>query len=285
MVAQLTQPPSPHISDPSPSTSTASSLSREQWDEISRGLREPFDPKDVDFRVQGRANEQTNRAQVVAYIDARAVQDRLDAVVGAGNWSFDWTPLVIENGDLMVTKGTLTIHGVAKADVGSASNFEQSLGAVSHCFKRAAVHWGVGRYLYNLPVTWVAVERGGRIPEPVLHELRSKLPRPANGTTPVQRSESAVAADTSTARATTAARPRPEAATSAPANRPTATPAAAPASASDNEPPATEQQLASIRKLCAALGKPEPETDISYAQAKQIILQLSGEYQRARKAS
>jgi hypothetical protein len=55
--------------------------------------------------------------------------------------------------------------------------------------------------------------------------------------------------------------------------------------ASGGEPTATEQQLASIRKLCATLGKPEPESPLTYAQAKDVIVQLSGEYQRARKAS
>jgi hypothetical protein len=49
--------------------------------------------------------------------------------------------------------------------------------------------------------------------------------------------------------------------------------------------PATEQQLVSIRKLCAALGKPEPETKLTYGEARQMITQLSGEYQRARRAS
>jgi hypothetical protein len=55
--------------------------------------------------------------------------------------------------------------------------------------------------------------------------------------------------------------------------------------ASGAEPAATDQQLASIRKLCATLGKPEPDAALTYAQAKDIIVQLSGEYQRARKAS
>src|SRR5690242_20434425 len=99
------------------------SPNREEWDQISRRLQDPFDPADVDFRVQGRASDQTGRAQVVAYVDARVVQDRLDAVVGAGNWSFDWTPVVIDNREVLVTKGTLTIYGVSKSDAGSASNF------------------------------------------------------------------------------------------------------------------------------------------------------------------
>jgi hypothetical protein len=53
----------------------------------------------------------------------------------------------------------------------------------------------------------------------------------------------------------------------------------------EREQPATEQQLVSIRKLSAALGKVEPDGALTFAQARQAIAQLSGEYQRARKAS
>ncbi len=50
---------------------------------------------------------------------------------------------------------------------------------------------------------------------------------------------------------------------------------------------ATEQQLASIRKLCQHLGKPEPEDpeNMSYLSAKELISQLSAEYRQSRKAS
>ncbi len=67
---------------------------------------------------------------------------------------------------------------------------------------------------------------------------------------------------------------RREPATAAPAN-----------TGGEREQPATEQQLVSIRKLSVALGKPEPEGTLTFAQARQAIAQLSGEYQRARKAS
>jgi len=149
------------------------------WTVIGEQLRAPFDPNDVDFRVQGRVNEQTGKGQVVAYIDARGVQDRLDEVVGPGNWAFEWEPIVVDKGDVQIAKGTLTIHGVSKSDAGTASNFEATLGAVSHCFKRAAVHWGIGRYLYGVSSAWVQIEKGGRISNEVLRELRAKLPRPA----------------------------------------------------------------------------------------------------------
>jgi hypothetical protein len=249
---------------------------QKSWDEISKGLQEPFDPADVDFRVQGRVNEQTGRAQVVAYIDARMVQDRLDQVVGAGNWSFDWEPLVIDKGEIQVTKGTLTILGVSKSDAGTASNFEQTLGAVSHCFKRAAVHWGIGRYLYDLPMNWVQVEKNGRISEQLLRELRSKLPGPGE-TVSSEVSQRRRAPSAATAPARPAAAARSASATSG------AT-ASAPAKGGD-EPVASEQQMVSIRKLCVALGKPEPTEPLTYAEARQVISQLSTEYQRARRAS
>src|SRR5436309_6447882 len=47
---------------------------------------------------------------------------------------------------------------------------------------------------------------------------------------------------------------------------------------------ATEQQLASIRKLCEHLSKPEPENPdtMSYVNAKALIAQLSQEYRQSR---
>ncbi|MBF6589165.1 MAG: hypothetical protein IVW57_01375 [Ktedonobacterales bacterium] len=82
-------------------------------------------------------------------------------------------------------------------------------------------------------------------------------------------------------------RPQPTAARlpqPAVAETPRVMPATA-ASASGGEQPATEQQLISIRKLCAALDKPEPEGGLTYPQARTLITRLSGEYQRTRRAS
>jgi hypothetical protein len=50
---------------------------------------------------------------------------------------------------------------------------------------------------------------------------------------------------------------------------------------------ATEKQLASIRKLCEYLGRPEPEIQpsMSYIKAKELIDQLTLEYRQRRSAS
>ena len=47
--------------------------------EITQALAAPFDLSDIKFKPQVVKN---NRAMAIAYVDARAIQDRLDAVLG-----------------------------------------------------------------------------------------------------------------------------------------------------------------------------------------------------------
>ncbi len=55
---------------------------------------------------------------------------------------------------------------------------------------------------------------------------------------------------------------------------------------SDGEQPANEQQMLSIRKLCAALGREEPAPNVlTFTGAGALIRQLSREYNNARRAS
>ncbi|MGH2515517.1 MAG: hypothetical protein ACRDHP_07660 [Ktedonobacterales bacterium] len=92
--------------------------------------------------------------------------------------------------------------------------------------------------------------------------------------------------DAPTDRRQAAPRPHPANTMSAvPAQTPPAPAAAAVQTSGSGEPEATEKQLASIRKLCEVLGKPEPSASLSYSQARELITQLSGEYQRMRRAS
>src|SRR5260221_12559938 len=152
------------------------------WEAIAQKLRAPFDPADVDWRPQGNPKAGEN-CQVVCYITARAVMDRLDEVVGASNWAFAYEPLVIANGQVQIAKGRLTLHGVSKEDVGEASSFDPSKGCVSDALKRCAVLWGIGRYLYNVPSAWVTMDAQKRIPDAVLATLRAQLP---GGDVPVE---------------------------------------------------------------------------------------------------
>ena len=101
-------------------------------------------------------NQNTKKAQCVAYIDARAVMDLLDKVVGADNWQDDYKLV----GDRLIAGiGIRTEQGwVWKWDTGTAGNFEAEKSEISDAFKRAAVKWGVGRFLYDLDFEWVMTD-------------------------------------------------------------------------------------------------------------------------------
>jgi hypothetical protein len=144
------------------------------WTAIHAGLIAPFRPEEINWKPAGKTTPNT-RVSLVAFIDSRAVADRLDSVVGLGNWSFNWEPVVVGNGEVLQAKGTLSIHGVSKSDVGSASNWEPSKGAISDALKRAAVLWGIGRYLYNLPSVMVTLDAHGKVPEESLATIRQRL--------------------------------------------------------------------------------------------------------------
>jgi hypothetical protein len=89
----------------------------------------------------------------VAYIDARDVMNRLDEVVGVGNWQDDYRVI---NDQLFAGIGILINNQwVWKWDTGTESQTEKEKGIVSDSFKRAAVKWGVGRFLYDLEIKYL----------------------------------------------------------------------------------------------------------------------------------
>jgi hypothetical protein len=122
---------------------------------VTDSLSAPFDPKDVKFKPQ---SVKGNRALALAYLDARAIQDRLDAVLGVEGWQDEYETL--PDGSVVCRlRLKLGDQWITKMDVGSPS--EQPDGgdrlkaAFSDALKRAAVKFGIGRYLYRLPAQWV----------------------------------------------------------------------------------------------------------------------------------
>jgi Rad52/22 family double-strand break repair protein len=122
--------------------------------DVSRKLAEPFGLDDVQFKPQ---IVRGNRALAIAYIDARAVMDRLDEVVGVANWKDDYTVLP-DNSVLCRLSVRFGRIWNTKVDVGSPSEQpdggDRMKAAVSDALKRAAVKFGIGRYLYSLPIQW-----------------------------------------------------------------------------------------------------------------------------------
>lgn len=106
--------------------------------------------------VSWRANSLTkdgDKAMALAYVDARAVMERLDEAVGPENWQDRYEV----HGDKTICYLSIRVDDqwLTKADGSGDSAVEEEKGAISGAFKRAAVKFGLGRYLYDMPTPWV----------------------------------------------------------------------------------------------------------------------------------
>lgn len=124
-------------------------------------LKAPFPVEKLSWRVGQKTNwdkvkncpkdpNKPVKAMMLVYIDARDVQDRLDEVCGG-----DWENSFKEVNGRTICK--ISIRGKCREDGAGDTDFEAEKGGLSDAFKRAAVQWGVGRYLYEAKNynTWV----------------------------------------------------------------------------------------------------------------------------------
>lgn len=154
---------------------------------IVEKLRAPFPAEAISWRV-GSTTKDKSKGMALAYIDSRDVMNRLDEACGPMGWQ---TKHVV-SGDSRVTcsVGILEcfddgaedwIKGdewIWKSDGAGETDVEGAKGSYSDSFKRAAVMWGVGRYLYDLPAPWVELEARGRtyvITEAAQKDLQGRL--------------------------------------------------------------------------------------------------------------
>jgi hypothetical protein len=115
-------------------------------------LEAPF--AEVGWKVQA-TNAAKDKGMVVAYIDARDVARRLDEC--GLEWSDSYT-IHAMSGTQWIVECRLTVNGVTRVDVGTGEGDEAAKSAYSDAFKRAAVKFGVGRYLYDIPTAWMPIE-------------------------------------------------------------------------------------------------------------------------------
>ena len=100
----------------------------------------------------------------LVYIDARQVMNRLDEVFDVGGWQAHYEHI----GGRMICKLSCLIGDkwVTKSDGAGDTNIEGDKGGISDALKRAAVLWGIGRYLYypsafdskRNPASWATPE-------------------------------------------------------------------------------------------------------------------------------
>jgi hypothetical protein len=125
-------------------------------------LAEPFPPEDIEWRIaqKGKTNDGAPWAKVLAYVTNRAIMQRLDDVCGPENWRNEFQH--IEGAFLCGLSVRVSGEWITKWDGAQESQIEATKGGISGAMKRAAVQWGIGRYLYNLEEGWALVGNHGK---------------------------------------------------------------------------------------------------------------------------
>ena len=128
-----------------------------------------FAEDDIEWKP-GAVTRDATRGLAMAYISSRAVMDRLDVVAGPGNWRNEFRAApeggVLCGISILITRRGGSSEWVTKWDGAENTDREAVKGGLSGAMKRAAVQWGIGRYLYRLPRTWVRLDERGRFAEP-----------------------------------------------------------------------------------------------------------------------
>ena len=137
-------------------------------------LREPFSIENIEWRIQSAGKKDGKLwAICMAYLTARAVMDRLDDVCGPENWKneYDKGPcggvmcgISIWDGQKWVTKWDGTDDAKEKSD--NAQHVDGVKSGFTGAMKRAGVQWGIGRYLYNLPLSFARITPNGKRKQP-----------------------------------------------------------------------------------------------------------------------
>lgn len=120
-------------------------------EEIAEELRKPFNVNEIEWRVQSSGVKSNGEpwAIVLAYVSNRAIQRRLDDVVGIDCWKNEFFPGP-HGGVVCALSLKLNGEWVTKYDGADNTNIEAVKGGLSGAMKRAASQWGIGRYLYYL---------------------------------------------------------------------------------------------------------------------------------------
>jgi hypothetical protein len=125
-----------------PGVDDAQDLPARNLAEAHQALAAPFPGACIGY-LPNRLGANSQWAAVFPYVDVTAIQDRLDLVVGPDRWSHG---LIAIDGVTLACR--LRLYDVAHCEIGQGSDrWSQSANA----FKRCARHFGVGRYLTQLP--------------------------------------------------------------------------------------------------------------------------------------
>lgn len=136
-------------------------------------LRAPFPRNLVKWR---KMRVENGIAVMVPYLDARDIQDRLDEALGPAAWQTEFSAGAVPGSVVCALSITYEGRTIVKQDAAqvdkpgnSFDDREKAIkGAYTEAFKRAAVMWGIGRYLYGNAVELPVDEDNNPIGEPEL---------------------------------------------------------------------------------------------------------------------
>src|SRR3954470_10245684 len=132
-----------------------------QHPDLFAALAAPFESHEIKVRSQS--------SRQLHYITARTAMNRLDNVLGPENWWDEYVPSensVLCRLTIRLPDGSTLTKSDAGGYAGMADSGDDDKSGYSDAFKRAAVKFGVARYLYRDGVPTFVQERVGT-PEPV----------------------------------------------------------------------------------------------------------------------
>lgn len=124
---------------------------------IRNELTKPFTENEIKFRV-GETGYKFGKPYILllAYVDSRDIEQRLDDVLGFENWEDKYIPISYQDKKNIAVSGyicelTVNIEGkkVTKSNSAEMTNFEGLKGGCSKALVRTASRLGIGRHLYD----------------------------------------------------------------------------------------------------------------------------------------
>ena len=130
--------------------------------ETQEKLQAKFPAHEVKCRLGATTGDKT-KGMPLFYIDARAVQGRLDEVFGWDGWTVAYREIGTKGVLCRLCVKVEAVEGwVAKEDGADITDIEPTKGGISDALRRvAASGFGIGRYLYEVKADWVPIVQHG----------------------------------------------------------------------------------------------------------------------------
>lgn len=131
------------------------------WSQVGAEMAAPFPIEAISWKPQVLTKAK-DKAMVATYGDMREYQRRLDQHLGVSGWQVAYKPW---GDNKVICELTITVNDLAvmKSATGEYSDgggrdAPEGTAAEAQAFKRACAMFGLGRYLYELPTSWVAFD-------------------------------------------------------------------------------------------------------------------------------